>query len=115
MIPVTSFAYAAGMLVVAGVYALWRSDDATAAGWGITATCGGVAILAAAYARWWGVEEGHTLAVAASLAGLMIRVGMADSEAESAPDSRSSEVDDGGEGGDVEAAPAPAEEVEYGP
>ena len=41
MIPVTSFAYAAGMLVVAGVYALWRSDDATAAGWGITATCGG--------------------------------------------------------------------------
>lgn len=115
MIPMTSFAYVAGLLVVAGVYGLWRSEDAAAAGWGVTATCGGVAMLAAAYARWWGVEDGHTLAVAALVAGFMLRVAMVGADTESSQGSGAVEGLEQGEVRDVDAVGTRAEEVEYGP
>jgi hypothetical protein len=115
MISMTSFAYVAGLLVVAGVYALWRSEDAPAAAWGVTATCGGVAILAAAYARWWGVEDGHTLAVAALVAGFMLRVAMVGSTPGRPRALNAVKGLQPGEVGDVVAVRPSAEEVEYGP
>lgn len=117
MISVTSFAYVAGILVVAGAYALWRQDEARQAGWSVTAMCGGAAVLAAAYARWWGVEDGHTFGVVAVLIGFMLRVSMVRGGRDQAPERGGSRGDegDGGAALDADGSPDDAREVEYGP
>ena len=76
---------------------------------------GGVAMLAAAYARWWGVEDGHTLAVAALVAGFMLRVSMVGSDMGRPQHRGAVEVLEPGGGSEVDAARPSPEEVEYGP